>query len=132
MVAFVNGKFTNASAHTSYLYFVKKPLLRAAAVLRLHLSVFAAGRHFASLFAPHKKTSQLKPSGFRRAGDSNFLNHHPVLGGPPIIHRLNFPGQCFAENISEIISWAVSSADGSTGRGVHYRSAKSCVNLYLK
>ena len=25
MVAFVNGKVTNASAHTSYLYLVKKP-----------------------------------------------------------------------------------------------------------
>jgi hypothetical protein len=76
MVAFVNDKFTNASAHTSYLYLVKEPG---------HLSMTNTDRISRSV--PHKKTAA-KPSRIAAPVDSKIQNLHPVLGGPPIIHRL--------------------------------------------
>jgi hypothetical protein len=70
MVAFVNGKFTNASAHTSYLYLVKEQF-----------------KGCVSQPVPHTQPTRLKPSRIAAPVDSKTLNLHPVLGGPPIIYR---------------------------------------------
>ena len=60
MVASVIGKFTNTSAHTSYLYFVKE------------------------LF-PYKQKPAAQPSRFAAPADS-FQNLNPVQVGPAIIY----------------------------------------------
>jgi len=68
MVAFIDGKFTNASAHTSYLYLVKELLLRL---------LFAT--------APARAKAAARPFRFAAPEDS-FSESAPGLGGPPIIY----------------------------------------------
>jgi hypothetical protein len=97
MVAFVNGKFTNASAHTSYLYLVKD-------------------------LPAQKPAPQPKPFRFSPRRKIQSQNLHPVLGGPPIIYRqLNQRQRSSGQNI--VNSWTAgrSSGERSAGKSVHYR-----------
>lgn len=72
MVAFVNDKFINMSAHTSYLYLVKEPD---------HISVIHNRAHFVT--GPAHKRHGLTLSD-RRAGRFKLQNLHPVLDGRPL------------------------------------------------
>ena len=75
MVAFVNNKFINVSAHTSYLYLVKEQF-----------------KDHISRSVPHNRTAA-KPSRIAAPDDSKIQNLHPVLGEPPIIHGDQNPRQ---------------------------------------
>ena len=68
MVASVNDKFINVSAHTSYLYLVKERISKTT-------------------FRDQSRTTkpQLNPLGSPRRMIQKSQNLHPVLGGPPII-----------------------------------------------
>ena len=68
MVAFIDGKFINASAHTSYLYLVKELFQRL---------LFAA--------VPAQAKAAAQPFRFTAPVDS-FSESAPVLSGPPIIY----------------------------------------------
>jgi len=78
MVASVNGKFTNASAHTSYLILLKN-------------------------IPTTKKTPRLNP--FRMAvPEDPFQNLHPVLGGPAIIYEPHKDRQYISRKYSKSLS----------------------------
>jgi hypothetical protein len=117
MVAFVNGKFINVSAHTSYLYFFKQPRHPALTAI---LSV-AAGSLSLPWFAfhPHKAMDAAQTLSDRAAPVRfKFLNLHPVLGGPPIIHRQ----RKYRQRLTEIIFKKVFGG-GFPGQRIGRRSA---------
>ena len=90
MVAFVNGKFTNASAHTSYLYLVKE-------------------------LPAQKKAPQLKPFRFSPRRWTQLTNLTQCWAGRPLYIDQIFLVNAFGEKLQNIFPWAVSAADGSTG-----------------
>jgi hypothetical protein len=68
MVAFIDGKFINASAHTSYLYLVKE-------------------RSYGRLSRPHPHEQNLRLNPFRFAAPVDSVSESdPGLCGPPIIY----------------------------------------------
>ena len=67
MVASVDGKFTNASAHTSYLYLVKEPIQRL---------------HFATV--PTQADPRGSTLSVRRAGGFVFRISTRCRSGPPL------------------------------------------------
>jgi hypothetical protein len=105
MVASVIGKFTNTSAHTSYLFLVKEHFPTAAFRDRPRTS----------------KIARLNPFGSPRR-KIRFQNLNPVLVGPAIIYDSCLTVNVQPENIRNKYRLAVSPVNGSTGRSAHYRA----------
>jgi hypothetical protein len=105
MVASVIGKFTNTSAHTSYLFLVKE-----------HFSTIAFRNRPRT-----SKTARLNPFGSPRR-KIRFQNLSPLLVGPAIIYDSQFTVNVQPESIRNQLWLAVSPADESAGRSAHYRA----------
>ena len=81
MVAFVNGKFTNASAHTSYLILLKNlrlPELAFANPFRRRSPSFQIARkRFASCYRPHPNTNKTAVQPFRFTAPEDSFSESP-------------------------------------------------------
>ena len=107
MVAFVIGKFTDASAHTSYLCIVKKPVPseRAVAIRLSHLFDGNDREPFAPFSAIRaRKTSQLELNPFTPLWRiRNFDCSAPFRAGRPLYIDFKFPVNAWWKISCEIL-----------------------------
>ena len=116
MVASVNDKFINVSAHTSYLYLVKE-----------RISTDCISRS-----VPHNETAA-KPSRIAAPDDSE--NSESPPGAGRAAHYTMGPKTPSIQNQNSILrSFPVGGrqADGSAGQEAHYRGCILCVKNYFR
>ena len=113
MVASVIGKFTNTSAHTSYLFFVKEHFQRLP---------------FATAPAQKSRGSTLS---VRRAGRFSFRISTRCRAGPPLYIDSWNTVNVQLKNIRKYFQRALHPANGQAGRRAHYRGWVRDVKNYL-